>query len=172
VTEREVAAAANSGQRIVYATRPAKDGLSLATGRRDADVRGTCTIGGSHYAGTRTVPLRQIRGSEGRSEDFDAEFAPVTSHSQWRWLKVASARLQDVRLPPVEPIQVRQVYDVRDGHHRISVVRAWGQESIEAEVTVWDVVGPLPGEQPRAHARICRHRPAAASPNSTTVSPR
>jgi hypothetical protein len=115
---------------------------------RLGDVRGTCTIGGSHYAGTQTVSIRQIRGSEGRSEDFDAEFAPLTSHSQWRWLKVASARLQDVPLPPVELIQVGQVYYVRDGHHRISVARAWGQESIEAEVTVWDVVGPLPGEQP------------------------
>jgi hypothetical protein len=37
---------------------------------------------------------------------------------------------------------------VRDGHHRISVARALGQRDVEAEVTVWQVVGPLPWEQP------------------------
>jgi hypothetical protein len=35
---------------------------------------------------------------------------------------------------------------VRDGHHRISVARALGQRDIEAEVTVWQVTGPLPWE--------------------------
>ncbi len=115
---------------------------------RLGDVKGACTVRASHYAGIQTVSIRQIRGSEGRAKDFDAGFGPITSHSQWRWLNVASARLQGVPLPPVELVQVGQVYYVRDGHHRISVARAWGQESIEAEVTVWDVVEPLPGEQP------------------------
>lgn len=35
---------------------------------------------------------------------------------------------------------------VRDGHHGISVARAFGQEQIDAEVMVWDLVGPLPWE--------------------------
>jgi hypothetical protein len=115
---------------------------------RLSQVRAISTIRACHYAGIQTVPICQIRGSEGRSNDFDAEFAPLTSHSQWRWLKVASAQLQGVPLPPVELIQLGQVYYVRDGHHRISVARAWGQESIEAEITVWNVVAPLPEEQP------------------------
>jgi hypothetical protein len=47
-------------------------------------------------------------------------------------------------LPPVVLVQVGDVYFVRDGHHRISVARALGQLDIEAEVTVWQVSGPLP----------------------------
>jgi len=37
-------------------------------------------------------------------------------------------------LPPVELIQVGGCYFVRDGHHRISVARSFGQQYIEAEI--------------------------------------
>jgi hypothetical protein len=37
----------------------------------------------------------------------------------------------------VQLIQVGGAYYVRDGHHRVSVTRALGQDSIEAEVSVW-----------------------------------
>jgi hypothetical protein len=47
-------------------------------------------------------------------------------------------------LPPVELVQVGDVYFVRDEHHRISVARTLGQLDIEAEVTVWHLSGPLP----------------------------
>ena len=53
-------------------------------------------------------------------------------------------------MPPVELVQVRDAYFVRDGHHRISVARALGQRDIEAEVMVWHVDGPLPWEEPVA----------------------
>jgi hypothetical protein len=33
-------------------------------------------------------------------------------------------------------MQVNDVYYVRDGHHRISVSRAMGQDFIDAEVTI------------------------------------
>jgi hypothetical protein len=36
-------------------------------------------------------------------------------------------------------IQVGEAYFVRDGHHRISVARAFGYKTIEAEITVWNV---------------------------------
>jgi hypothetical protein len=52
-----------------------------------------------------------------------------------------------VTLPAVDLIQIGDVYFVRDGHHRISVGRAMGQEIIDAEVTVWEVAGPLPWER-------------------------
>ncbi len=35
-------------------------------------------------------------------------------------------------------------YFVRDGHHRISVSRAFGQTHIDAEVTTWQAVPPYP----------------------------
>ena len=88
------------------------------------------------YAGVRTVPIRDIRGSEGRCQDFDAAFRPLKTHNRSRWVGLAAARQRGTVLPPVDLIQVGDIYFVRDGHHRISVARAFGQEQIDAEVTV------------------------------------
>lgn len=90
----------------------------------------------SYDAGTRTVPVRQIRGSEARYDEFDAAFHPLKRHTQERWLSVASAHLLGTKLPPVRLIQVGGTYFVEDGHHRVSVARALGQQHIEAEVKV------------------------------------
>jgi hypothetical protein len=118
-----------------------------------SDVEGTCKVDARCYAGLRTVPIEQIRGSEGRSEDFDRDFHPLQDHCISRWLRVAAARDQDKVLPPVVLVQAGDVYFVRDGHHRISVARALGQLHIEAEVTVWHVSGPLPCDAPERPSR-------------------
>ena len=110
------------------------------------DVRNTCSVRGSHYLGIRSVPIRQIRGSEDRSNDFDVSFSPLQEHSKGKWLSVAIAWLRQEPLSPVELIQVGDVYFVRDGHHRISVARTLEQEHIDAEVIVWEVTGLLPWE--------------------------
>jgi hypothetical protein len=47
------------------------------------------------------------------------------------------ARSEDRALPPVNLVQINNLYFVRDGHHRISVARMMGQVEIEAEVTIW-----------------------------------
>ncbi|MFN2186580.1 MAG: hypothetical protein ACK2UU_21575, partial [Anaerolineae bacterium] len=65
-----------------------------------------------------------------------------------RWLSIARARQQGKDLPPVVLIRVGDVYFVRDGHHRISVAQALGQLDVEARVTVWQVTGPLPWDEP------------------------
>ena len=49
------------------------------------------------------------------------------------------ARQEGKSLPPVELVQVGAAYYCLDGHHRISVARAFGQPEIEAAVTVWQV---------------------------------
>jgi hypothetical protein len=92
----------------------------------------------AHYsAEVRTVPICNIRGSQGRSFDFDCNFNPLQDHNKARWLGVASARQRGKALPPVELIQVGDVFFVQDGHHRISVARALGQRDIEAKVMIW-----------------------------------
>ncbi len=101
-----------------------------------------------HAAGTHAVPLSAIRGSEGRCADFDAAFHPRQQHTRSRWEGIAQAMLREVRLPPVELIQLGDSYFVRDGHHRISVSRALGQVDIDASVTVWTVDGPAPTAAP------------------------
>jgi len=51
------------------------------------------------------------------------------------------------KLPPVALIRVGQVYFVEDGHHRISVAKAHGDQDIEAVVTVLHVAGTLPWDK-------------------------
>jgi hypothetical protein len=111
-----------------------------------AEVGADCAVPAGRRAKVRCVPLRQVRGSEGREGDFDRDFYPLQDHSKGRWMRVAAAHQGGKTLPPVELIQIGDVYFVRDGHHRISVARAMGQLDIDAEVAVWQVTGPLPWE--------------------------
>lgn len=94
-------------------------------------------VSSSRFVGVQKVPVSQIRGtsSQGRSQDFDADFNLLNPRNEARWLSVAAA-WQQGKLPPVSLIQVGSIYFVQDGHHRISVVRAAGQAEIDAEVTV------------------------------------
>jgi hypothetical protein len=101
------------------------------------EIKTTASVRARSQAGVRTVPIDQIRGSESRSQDFDRDFNPLQDHSRGRWLSVATAWQWGRMLPPVELIQVGDVYFVRDGHHRISVARAMGQQHVEAVVVVW-----------------------------------
>jgi hypothetical protein len=110
-------------------------------------AKDACSIRSQCYGGTRAVPLIQIRGSEGRCNDFDRDFNPLQSHTRERWLSIAAARELGTSMPPVELVKVGDAYFVRDGHHRISVGRALGQRDIEAEVTILNVVGQLPWER-------------------------
>jgi hypothetical protein len=107
-------------------------------------VRTACTIEAENDGGIRTVPLSQIRGSEGRSRYFDCDFNPLHDRARGRWLNIARARQQDKVLPLVVLVRVGDIYFVRDGHHRISVAWALGQTDIDARVTIWRVTGPLP----------------------------
>jgi hypothetical protein len=103
------------------------------------EIETTCTVHVYRSAGIQTVPLSQIRGSEGRSDDFDRDFYPLQDHNKERWLNIAAARRRGKALPPVELIQVEDIYFVLDGHHRISVARALGQPDIEASVMIWQM---------------------------------
>lgn len=106
----------------------------------------TCKVQARRHAGLKTVPISQIRGSEGRCGDFDRYFNPLQTHTAGRWRSVATARASHKPLPPVDLIQIGDVYFVRDGHHRISVARTVGQRHIDADVIVWRVACPLPWE--------------------------
>jgi hypothetical protein len=87
----------------------------------------------------RSVPIEQIGGSANRSTDFDRDFYPIQDRTRSRWLGIATAREDGVELPPVSLVRVDGEYFVRDGHHRISVARALGEQAIEARVAVWRI---------------------------------
>lgn len=95
------------------------------------------TVHSCRYTGIQTVCIDQIKGSEGRCGDFDQDFNPLKFHNRDRWISVATACQQNVRLPAVELIKIGHVYVVRDGHHRISVAKFSGCDFIDACVTEW-----------------------------------
>jgi hypothetical protein len=84
--------------------------------------------------GVQTIPAREIIGSEDRSGDFDIDFNPLRESTRDRWLSVFHARMRGVSLPPIELVRGPDGYYVRDGHHRLSVARALGQDYVEAVV--------------------------------------
>ncbi len=96
-----------------------------------------------HYCGIMDIPLNQIKGSENRSADFDANFCPLKSKDRDRWVEIAELVLLHRCIEAVNLIQVEDVYFVRDGHHRVSVARALGVEFIDAEVTQWQMNSKL-----------------------------
>ncbi len=92
-------------------------------------------VEGAHSLGTRPVDIHQIRGTEGRTQDFDDQFNPLKERTRDRWRRIAMAFLKGESVPAVELVEVDGVYFVRDGHHRISVAHAMGRAYIDAEVT-------------------------------------
>ncbi len=101
-------------------------------------------VRGSFYAGVKVVPIHSIIGSEGRATDFDIDFHPLNEAAQERWVSLAVAYVSRLPLPPIQLIQVGEAYFVRDGHHRVSVARAFGQAAIDAEVITWKAYPPFP----------------------------
>lgn len=87
-----------------------------------------------HFAGQQSIAIDKIKGTDGRESDFDNDFYPLQDRLRSRWLGVASARLSGKELPPVEVINMGGTFYVQDGHHRISVARALGEQFIDAEV--------------------------------------
>jgi hypothetical protein len=116
----------------------------------------------SAYEGIRLVDIADIRGSEGRCDTFDARFYPKGAHTEERWLSVADALCAGKGLAPVQLVRIGRAYFVRDGHHRISVARALGQDAIEAEVVAWDVEGEPFGRLEGRQARTAWHPSARA----------
>lgn len=106
-----------------------------------AEITSRETITSRHYGGLQVVCIRQIQGSQGRTGDFDRHFNPLQKHTESRWVNVALATLKGVSLPPVSLVQVGETYFVQDGHHRVSVAQALGQDYIDAEVIVWEIAG-------------------------------
>ena len=81
------------------------------------------------------IPLDAIVGSVGRYHDFSRTFLPRQDSNAERWAGVKAALTGMVGLPPVEVYQIGDVYFVRDGNHRVSVMRNVGATHIEAYVT-------------------------------------
>lgn len=117
---------------------------SKITGRSNrladiASLTGEKTVSNQRDLGVKVIRIADIRASEDRSDDFDCNFGPLQSHTRSRWLSIAVARLNGVSMPAVDLIKIGDAYAVRDGHHRISVAKALGEDYIDARVTAWEL---------------------------------
>jgi hypothetical protein len=101
--------------------------------------------------GIRWIPLAQVRGSEGRSNEFDAAFLPVNRRLRERWARLDTLMQQGMEMPPIEVYKLDDLYFVKDGHHRVSVARHLGQETIRANVIEVATRAPLPPDVDPAH---------------------
>jgi hypothetical protein len=88
------------------------------------------------YIGLQTIELDSILGTvdRGAHGGFDRQFRPTTARVRARWERIANAARRGEPLPPISVYRVGDVHFVRDGHHRVSVARALGRETIDAYV--------------------------------------
>jgi len=85
--------------------------------------------------GVQTIRLDSIVGTVGRRlDEFDRAFRPATRKLRSRWLGVATSRQRGKEMPPIDVYRVNGLHFVEDGHHRVSVALAMGDETIEARV--------------------------------------
>jgi hypothetical protein len=95
--------------------------------------------------GVREIPLDRVVGSAGQAKthDFDPAFLPVSRRLRHRWARVYTAMVEGEEIPPIDVYQVGDNYYVIDGHHRVSVARSLGRDSIAARVTEVRTRAPL-----------------------------
>ena len=99
---------------------------------------------GQSYGGEREVPLDRVVGSayEGRTRDFDPNFLPLSRRLRQRWQRVHRTMVtRDV--PPIDVYELDGNYYVIDGHHRVSVARSLGRDTIPARITRVRTRAPL-----------------------------
>jgi len=85
--------------------------------------------------GIEAISLDSIVGTTeaDKAQAFDRSFRPPKwSRGRWQLIWIACSR--GTPLPPISVYRVGDRHYVRDGHHRVSVARALGAPTIEAEI--------------------------------------
>jgi len=88
--------------------------------------------------GVQEIPVLQIVGSLARTSDFDRDFRPLQKNQRDRWTNVCVLYPQG-GWDPISVHEIGGLYFVEDGHHRTSVARNLGFETIKAAVTAYPV---------------------------------
>lgn len=128
---------------------------------------------GERSLGLQSIELDSIVGTVDRGREFDRAFRPVSGRVRTRWERIAAAHRRGEAMPPIDVYRIGEVHFVRDGHHRVSVARALGLDTIDAYVTevqtrVGAERGIRIGDLPlKSHERLFFERvplPASARP--------
>jgi hypothetical protein len=85
--------------------------------------------------GLQSISLDSIVGTVARARDFDRGFRPTSARTRGRWERIATAMRKGESFPPIDVYRIGDVHFVKDGHHRVSVARAQGLDTIDAYVT-------------------------------------
>jgi len=101
---------------------------------------------GERNLGLQTIEIDSIVGTVDRSREFDRSFRPTSGRVRTRWERIAEAQRRGKPMPPIHVYRIGDLHFVKDGHHRVSVARAMGNDAIDAYVTeVITEVGPDQG---------------------------
>ena len=99
------------------------------------EVTGTLGMRGERQLGLQTIPLDTIVGTVDSLRNFDRHFRPTSNRVRYRWEQLALARRRGAAIPPIEVYRAGGLHFVSDGHHRVSIAAATGQQTIDAYVT-------------------------------------
>ena len=104
-----------------------------------------------HYLGVRSIRLDTVVGTVESARDFDRGFWPASDRDRQRWEQLDLAERDGAVIPPIEVYRVGDLHFVKDGHHRVSVAVATGQQLIDADVTEVQTHRPATGLAGRGH---------------------
>ncbi|MDP9115728.1 MAG: chromosome partitioning protein ParB [Actinomycetota bacterium] len=99
------------------------------------DVVAALGIRGERSLGLQTLRLDSIVGSVDSRRDFDRKFRPTSSRVRARWEQLALAQRRGEAIPPIDVYRIGDLHFVKDGHHRVSIALATGQDTIDGYVT-------------------------------------
>jgi hypothetical protein len=130
---------------------------------------------GERDLGIQSISLETIVGTVDRGKEFDREFRPTSSRARTRFERIAEAQRRGVSMPPIDVYRVGELHFVRDGHHRVSVARAQGLDSIDAHVI--EVVTRVPADRSmslddlplKSHERLFHERVPLAAEARTRI---
>ncbi len=98
------------------------------------------------FGGVQEIPVDKIVGSvapEAKTGDFDPAFLPNNRRMRERWTRIYLAMVEGDELPPIDVYRVDGKYYVIDGHHRVSVAKNLGRDTINARVIDIKTRAPL-----------------------------
>jgi hypothetical protein len=104
---------------------------------------------GERALGLQTIALDTIVGTVDSRRDFDRRFRPTSSRVRERWERLALAQRRGESIPPIEVYRIGDLHFVKDGHHRVSIAIATGQQTIDAYVTEVQTTVPADGIRSR-----------------------
>jgi len=126
---------------------------------------GWAAVASRRRLGVQPIAIDSIVGSVDGQKTlaFDRCFRPPR-WSRGRWTQMCLAVRRGTAMPPIAVYRAGGEHFVRDGHHRVSVARALGADTIDADVVVLEQPGRSirPGEHGDMQHLPGAHRRAAA----------